>query len=657
MSAIYKSSSSATTIFAYDGDNVIETNNAAGAIISKYAQGQNIDEPLAESTAGATSFHEQDGLGSVTSLTNSAGAVAQTYTYDSFGKLTNSTGTLTNSFQYTGRELDSETNLYYYRARYYDPTTGRFLSEDPIRFTAGVDFYPYVNNSPLNFNDAFGEFPTWWHRQVTNDLARAVFGVKCADKATYDTLNRLSTLANSWAGSFGFSYDALSRRTQMTRPNGIATNYAYDKLSHLLSVLHQAGSSTIDGEAYTVDPAGNRTAKTDYLAGATSNYTYDKLYELTQVTGGNPESYSYDPVGNRLSSLGVASYTNNTSNELTSTSGASYTYDSNGNTLSKTDSTGTTNYTWDFENRLTQVTLPGTGGTATFKYNPFGRRIQKVFTQGTNTTTTNYLYDGDSTIETVDASGNMLSRFAEDQNLDEPLAESTAGATSFYEQDGVGSVTSLTNSAGALAQTYTYDSFGKVTNSTGTLANPFRYTGRDFDSETGLYYYRARYYDPTTGRFLSEDPNDQGSLYDNPNLYEYVENNPTNWTDPLGLYTLKKGGKNPPLPPSPEIDKLLKCIEGKTGLNLLVTSTSEAIPQHPPGTPHRNGQAVDIRYTPGNSDKILCAAAACGAGFGLDEAAHPSAHATGPHIHLQIPRGKKGGRGDLPSKGCSGCSQ
>src|SRR5690348_1965169 len=101
---------------------------------------------------------------------------------------------------------------------------------------------------------------------------------------TYDTLDRLNSLTNSWAGSFGFSYDALSRRTQMTRPNGINTNYSYDNLSRLLSVLHQSGTSTIDGASYTLDSAGNRTAKTDQLAGVTSNYTYDPLYELTQVT-------------------------------------------------------------------------------------------------------------------------------------------------------------------------------------------------------------------------------------------------------------------------------------------------------------------------------------------------------------------------------------
>src|SRR5262249_10169249 len=154
----------------------------------------------------------------------------------------------------------------------------------------------------------------------------------------YDTLNRLQTLTPPSAfttGSFGFSYDALSRRTQMTRPNGVTTNYAYDNLSRLTSVLHQLSGSTIDGATYTVDNAGNRTSKTDNRTNVTSNYGYDAIYELTGVTQGttNTESYTYDPVGNRLSSLGVSSYTNNNSNELTATSNASYGYDNNGNTI------------------------------------------------------------------------------------------------------------------------------------------------------------------------------------------------------------------------------------------------------------------------------------------------------------------------------------
>jgi RHS repeat-associated protein len=108
---------------------------------------------------GATSYYEGDGLGSVTSLSTSAGALAETYTFDSFGKQSSSSGSLTNSFRYTARDFDLETGLYYYRARYYDPGTGRFLGEDPARFAAGTDFYPYVGNSPSNFGDPLGLCP------------------------------------------------------------------------------------------------------------------------------------------------------------------------------------------------------------------------------------------------------------------------------------------------------------------------------------------------------------------------------------------------------------------------------------------------------------------------------------------------------------------
>jgi RHS repeat-associated protein len=346
-------------------------------------------------------------------------------------------------------------------------------------------------------------------------------------------LNRLTALAPPSAfgsGSFGFSYDALSRRTQMTRPNNVTTNYSYDNLSRLLSVLHQAGSSTIDGASYGLDNAGNRSSKNDLRANVTSNYTYDALYELTQVTQGanTTESYSYDPVGNRLSSVGVPSYSYNNSNEITSTSSATYTYDNNGNTQTKTDSTGTTTCAWDFENRLTQVTLPGTGGTVSFKYDPFGRRIEKI----SPSTTSIFAYDGDNLIEEVNSSGAVVARYSQGENIDEPLAMLRGGATDYYEADGLGSVTSLSSPAGALVQTYTFDSFGKQTASSGSLTNPFRYTGREFDTETSLYYYRARYYDPAAGRFLSEDP---ASFRGGINLYGYVLNNPANTIDPSGL--------------------------------------------------------------------------------------------------------------------------
>jgi RHS repeat-associated protein len=153
---IYKQSPNATSIFVYDGANLIETVSATGGTVARYTQGQSIDEPLAMQRGTATDYYEADGLGSITSLTDPTGAVAQGYTYDSFGNQTNSTGTLRNYFRYTAREFDTETNLYYYRARYYDPATGRFLNEDPLKFSAGINFYAYVKNKPIDFLDPYG---------------------------------------------------------------------------------------------------------------------------------------------------------------------------------------------------------------------------------------------------------------------------------------------------------------------------------------------------------------------------------------------------------------------------------------------------------------------------------------------------------------------
>jgi len=153
---IKKVSSAGTSVFAYDGDNLIEETNSSGTVVARYSQGLNIDEPLAMLRSSATSYYNADGLGSITSLANPSGTLTQTYTFDSFGKQTATSGSLTNPFQYTARESDSETGLYYYRARYYDPTIGRFLNEDPIGFSGGADFYSYVNGNSLNFVDAFG---------------------------------------------------------------------------------------------------------------------------------------------------------------------------------------------------------------------------------------------------------------------------------------------------------------------------------------------------------------------------------------------------------------------------------------------------------------------------------------------------------------------
>jgi YD repeat-containing protein len=257
----------------------------------------------------------------------------------------------------------------------------------------------------------------------------------------YDTLGRLTTLTNSLTGQFGFTYDALSRRTGLNRPNGVNTTYGYDSLSRLLNVLHQTGATTLDGAGYTYDNAGNRTAKTNYLNNITEQYRYDPAYQLTQVAEGatTTESYAYDAAGNRLSSLGIAPYAYNSTNELTSTPTATYTYDSNGNTVTKSNTTGTTTYNWDVQNRLASVVLPASVGIVTFKYDPFGRRIQKT----TSRNTVNYLYDAADSVQEVDQTGALLARYTQGPGIDQPLSELRNAATGYYQQDAMGSVTSV----------------------------------------------------------------------------------------------------------------------------------------------------------------------------------------------------------------------
>jgi RHS repeat-associated protein len=524
-----------TTHYAYDdADRLVSVTDAAGDLTQYNYDTENNLTSITDANNHSTYF-AYDSLGRVIQTTFPS-TLTETYGYDQLYNLTSKTDRKGHTIQYV---YDS---LYRMSSKTYpDQTAANYVYDlvgkiQQVSDPTGTYGFAYDNMGRLIGTTTQYTFVPGHNFQnsYTYDAASNRTSLTAPDGSTnsyqYDALNRLTTLTNSLTGQFGFGYDALSRRTQLTRPNGVNTNYNYDSVSHLLSVLHQAGSTTLDGASYGYDFSGNRTNKTNYLNGVTSNYAYDAIYELQQVTqgGGTTESYSYDAVGNRLSSLGVPTYSYNSSNELTSTSSGSYTYDANGNTLS--DPSGKS-YTWDFENRLVQAVVPGTnGGTTTFRYDPFGRRIQKSALG-----TTNYLYDGlDSDadiVEEIDNSGNVLARYTRGLSVDAPLSMLRSGTPSYYEQDGLGSATSLSNSAGVLANTYTYDSFGKLTASTGTLTNPFQYTGRDYDLETNLRYYRARYYDQTGGRFISEDPI---RFYGGDNFYRYVLNNPANLMDPTG---------------------------------------------------------------------------------------------------------------------------
>jgi RHS repeat-associated protein len=201
--------------------------------------------------------------------------------------------------------------------------------------------------------------------------------------------------------------------------------------------------------------------------------------------------------------------------------------DSNGNLTSKTEGNDTWTYEWDAENQLKRVLKNGVE-QARFAYDPLGRRVEKV----AEATTIAYLWDDDSVLREQTNSG-ASTFYIHSEPVDEPVAkETTTGVRTYYHLDGLSSVAKVTDSAGAVLSGYSYDPFGRI--QTGSTVPGFAFTGREWEPDTGLYYYRARYYDAISGRFLSEDP-----ARDGPNPYVYVGNSPATYTDPYGLVKMK----------------------------------------------------------------------------------------------------------------------
>lgn len=219
-----------------------------------------------------------------------------------------------------------------------------------------------------------------------------------------------------------------------------------------------------------------------------------------------------------------------------------------------------------------------------------------------------YLYDGSDLLGEVDQSGNSLARYAFSLELDDPLSELRSGTVSYYEQDRLRSVTSLSNSAGALGNTYTYDSFGRLTASTGTVTNPFQYTGREFDAETGIYYYRARHYDQNAGRFLREDP--LKAISNGVNFYAYVHNNPVNLIDPSGMCDCKDAPRFRLVPISdcshPGYRQILYALQGPGASNWWVTEHQNPAYSAPAAHGSPEGQSTgDENDGPGGFDDTL----------------------------------------------------
>ncbi len=383
-------------------------------------------------------------------------------------------------------------------------------------------------------------------------------------------INRLTDITDALDVNIShFDYDELSRRTALNLANGTSTAYTYDLASRLLSltassnskletlnskqiqnsksqnnklsssILHLVSIDTqpqvtssnltqlqVTSYSYTYDSVGNRLTMTDSLG--IHNYGYDDLYRLTSATLPT-EAFTYDPVGNR----NPASLIYDAANRLLDDGQFTYTYDDNGNLVTKTNKSNPSDivtYSYNVENQLISIQYPAS--SIEYRYDGLGRRIEK----NVNATITRYVYDSEDILAEYDGSNTLQAKYLHGPGVDEPLRMTRNSQNYFYHVDGLGSITNITDSTGATVKTYQYDAFGNIINQTGTLVNPFTYTGREYDSESGLYYYRARYYDGRIGRFLQEDK-ETGQLTTplSLNLYAYVLNNPLIYLDPFGL--------------------------------------------------------------------------------------------------------------------------
>ena len=318
----------------------------------------------------------------------------------------------------------------------------------------------------------------------------------------------------------------------ISTPDGSTRSYTYDPAGRITTVENSTASGT---GPTTYTPDTNGTVRT---IGGAETYRYDERSRLTwgkDPGSGTIVEYSYDEVGNLtlVKEDGVPTKTlaYNGSNEITS---PGYTYDQNGNMTSD----GENDYHYDAANRLAEFKDHGTGQTtATYDYDYRGRRTRKTV----GGTTTYYHWDANSMTAETDPSGAVKATYTYDDKGN-PVSMTRNGNNYFYQTNSHGDVVTLTDSSGQVVNTYTYDPWGKVTQESETVENPIRYSGYLYDSETGMYYLMARYYDPGIGRFLTRDMLDISLMKKrsplNFNRYAYCNDNPVSSVDKDGLDAL-----------------------------------------------------------------------------------------------------------------------
>jgi RHS repeat-associated protein len=330
-------------------------------------------------------------------------------------------------------------------------------------------------------------------------------------------------------------YDPASNVATVATPNQLTANFTYDALNRLTAMTTSVSSYT-----YTQGPTGIKTGVSEGN-GRTISWNYDGIYRLTNETISNDPnqnngsaSYSLDPVGNRLSlnsslpEINSGSFGYNADDEI-----SSETYDANGNVLA----TGGKTYTYDSENHM----ISANNGQVRMIYDGDGNRVAKIV----GGVTTQYLVDdlnptGYAQVVEEVVNGAVTRQYTYGlQRISESQFINNVWSTSFYGYDGGGNVRQLTNSAGVVTDEYEYDAYGNSFTKQGTTPNNYLYRGEQYDSDLGLYYLRARYYNPMTGRFVSRDPED-GIDTDPATLhkYDYAGGDPVNAIDPTGRATM-----------------------------------------------------------------------------------------------------------------------